>query len=982
MKEGNRPLSQSFFLWLFGYQISQTTIIITATKSLIILASSGKIGLFEALKKKVEKSHIFNSLTLITKNKDNEREGYDKVIETISKNNITRIGYLKEERNIGDGEYLQGWYNILEKGNYQLSEFDQALALLFAIKSIEEGENIRKSSRAVSSLLSGQLKARIESIIDDGSSVNHHILAKETEDAIEKASSIEGFPEDIEPDNLELSFPPLIQSGGIYNIAQGVPCDENNLNFDTIIVLLGVQYKNYNSVIGRTYMVDPSADEEKNYKVLQQLRFIALKSMKPEATCGFVYDSVKKYLEENNPELLEYLPDVIGYGIGLQPQEDEILSFKSGNQAIIKAGMTFVLQLSLLNIKETDPKYTNIRQRKTYSLLLADTCLTDQKALKILTKGEYKDVAYTLSEESDEEDSTEGIDSSNIIERRTRNSVLMNIGDEKRRQKLEEIISKKKDDYIEKDSFGTSDDNKSLFALDHQFAQGKIVSYASTDKVPKSILKKNRIAVDPERATILLPINGVHIPFHIASIKSISASDELNHVYLRINFNTQGINFGKKYEPAVKYPEAAFIKEISYRSKDGRNINHIVSVIKEVRKRMKQIEKEKQQRSTLVQQDKLKIIKGAYIPRIRDIYIRPNINGKKTSGILEAHVNGLRFTSEKGAKVYINYSNVKHAFYQKAEHDTIVLIHFHLFDGIMIGKQQQKDIQFFTEVMEEFDHLSGRGQRHQSDLDAIKEEKKQIILKEKLNKEFRDFAKRVEEKSLENDTPIEFEIPYRDLEFVGAPNRSAVKLCPTTNCLVNLSEYPFFVLSLDDIEIAVFERIRFGLKQFDLVLVPKDYSKGLKIISSIPMKKFDLLKDWLLQIEIPYFEIPHSLMWDDMFQHIKSLPSWNPWDEYGWKSLLNTEEEEGENDGEDGNLDDYQPESDEDEFDEDNEDDEDMGDVVDEDEEDEDEDDFEDSEDEGGKTWEELEAEIEEEERKRKRSDDEDDDIPRKKRRY
>ncbi len=43
--------------------------------------------------------------------------------------------------------------------------------------------------------------------------------------------------------------------------------------------------------------------------------------------------------------------------------------------------------------------------------------------------------------------------------------------------------------------------------------------------------------------------------------------------------------------------------------------------------------------------------------------LRPNISGKKTSGTLEAHTNGLRYISDKNEKIDITYSNIKHAFF-------------------------------------------------------------------------------------------------------------------------------------------------------------------------------------------------------------------------------------------------------------------------------------------------------------------------------
>jgi nucleosome binding factor SPN SPT16 subunit len=52
------------------------------------------------------------------------------------------------------------------------------------------------------------------------------------------------------------------------------------------------------------------------------------------------------------------------------------------------------------------------------------------------------------------------------------------------------------------------------------------------------------------------------------------------------------------------------------------------------------------------------------------------------------------------------------------------------------------------------------------------------------------------------------DIPFRNLGFNGVPYRSSVLLQPTTDCLVSLSETPFLVATLADIEIIHLERVQ------------------------------------------------------------------------------------------------------------------------------------------------------------------------------
>jgi len=89
------------------------------------------------------------------------------------------------------------------------------------------------------------------------------------------------------------------------------------------------------------------------------------------------------------------------------------------------------------------------------------------------------------------------------------------------------------------------------------------------------------------------------------------------------------------------------------------------------------------------------------------------------------------------------------------------------------------------------------------------------------------------------------DVPFRELSFEGVPHRTNVRLQPTTDCLVYLSDPPFLVVTLNEIEIASLERVQFGLKQFDMVLVLKDFTKSPLHINSIPTSLLDDVKQWL-----------------------------------------------------------------------------------------------------------------------------------------
>ena len=215
------------------------------------------------------------------------------------------------------------------------------------------------------------------------------------------------------------------------------------------------------------------------------------------------------------------------------------------------------------------------------------------------------------------------------------------------------------------------------------------VSYKSPGQLPREPeVKQLKIYVDKKYETIILPIFGLPVPFHIATVKNISTSVEGDYTYLRINFYHPGASVGKDGFGYATPPEATFLKELTYRSSNSKepgeihppsaNLNAAFKYIKDIQKKYKTRETEEKEKADLVQQDKLVLSQGKGNPKLKDLYIRPNIVQKRLSGTLEAHVNGFLYTSIRGDKIDILYNNIKHAFYQPCDGEMIILLHFHL----------------------------------------------------------------------------------------------------------------------------------------------------------------------------------------------------------------------------------------------------------------------------------------------------------------
>ena len=221
------------------------------------------------------------------------------------------------------------------------------------------------------------------------------------------------------------------------------------------------------------------------------------------------------------------------------------------------------------------------------------------------------------------------------------------------------------------------------------------------------------------------------------------------------------------------------------------------------------------------------------------------------------------------------YRNIRHALFQPAENDLMTLIHFNLVNPIMVGKKKTADVQLYTEVMDVNETLDAR--RNHYDPDELEDEQRDRERRNKINRTFQTFVRRVQQEVWERDfadLALEFEIPFRELGFNGIPSkvRSMVTIYPTVNCLIELTEAPFTVVTMADVQLVSLERVGFNLRQFDMVLVFKDLQREVLTINAIESKSLDTIKEWLTSMDIKYYENKLNLQWRNIIKSILEDP--------------------------------------------------------------------------------------------------------------
>ncbi|KAI8148314.1 FACT complex subunit-domain-containing protein [Fennellomyces sp. T-0311] len=878
--------------WLLGVPMYQTLILLTPDKTTFV-CSGKKADMLEGLKKGDKQVTI--DVLRRTKDAEENMALYKPLIEELSGK---RVGVVEKDK--FTGKNIDEWKKALESAGKSFESVDitAALSACLAVKDEDEVKTMRIASRLSVNVMKNYFIDEMSTIVDEERTVTHEKLSEQTEAILDDPKLVKKLrlpPEADNKEDVDWCYSPIVQSGGEYDLKSSAMSNSSNLHSGVIMCSLGIRYKYYCSNIGRTFLIDPNKTQEKNYEFLLELQKKIMSTIKDGVKIRDVYQQAQEYIKAKRPDLEKNFTRSIGFGMGIEFREASYV-LHAKNVRELRNGMVLNLSVGFADLENPKPAD---KRSKMYSLLLIDTIRVTNDAPVVLTDGCSKnlnEVSYFFKAEGSESDAQEKRPikpakkdtpaKSAILRSKFRSEDQDEESREQRRKEHQkQLFAKKLAEGLAKfsDVSGNGqDENKPVFK--------KFESYRAESKLPQ--VKEQKIIVDKRNETIILPFYGMAVPFHITTLKNASKSDEGDFVMLRLNFITPGQAGGKKEDMPFHDANATFVRALTFRSADTHRMAQIFREITDLKKDAAKKEAQRKEMADVVEQDNLIIVKGRRPYRLPDVYVRPQLDGKRLPGELEIHTNGIRYQSIKSDQSFnVLFSNVKHLFFQPCDNELLVLIHIHFKNPVVIGKKKTKDIQFYREASDiQFDETGNKRRRHMyGDEDELESEQEERRRRANLNREFKTFAEKIAEAS---DGRVEVDTPFRELGFTGVPFRSNVLLQPTTDCLVHLSDPPFLIVTISEIEIAHLERVQFGLKNFDMVFVFKDLHRAPIQINTIPMSQLDNVKDWLDSVEVAFTEGPVNLNWSMILKTVLNDPA----DFYrngGWNFLGSGSDEEG-----------------------------------------------------------------------------------------
>ncbi|KAI4145361.1 MAG: hypothetical protein L6R39_003823 [Caloplaca ligustica] len=877
-ESANYQKSNAMHYWLLGYEFPATLMVFTPD-ALTIVTTTKKAKHLEPLKGGKTPVEVLSR----AKDPAVNAKQFEKCLDLI-KSSGKKVGVLAKDT--PSGPFAEEWKKAFGDIFKDIEEVDIAPALSLAALSVKdetELRNMRDSARASTGIMTEFFVEEMSEVLDEEKKVTHKQLSDKIDRKLDDPKFFQNLKSklaaDFDTQQLDWIYGPVVQSGGSYDLKLSAQPDENNLHAGTIIAGLGLRYKSYSSMVARTYLVDPNDAQESSYKLLLSVHEAIIKEAREGVAVKDLYNKAISVIKSSKkPDLEKHFLKTVGGGIGLETR-DAVLAINAKNTRVLKDGMTLYISTGFTDIEN---RQAQDKKSKTYSLLVTDTIrIRRDQDPAVFTNGAASDTGSVCFFFKDEEEEAKpkkeskkdpkvgAVAASNITKTKLRGERPGQVdeGAEARRREHQKVLAQKK----QQEGLATYSEAVGDGEGVAQKKFKKFESYKRDNQFPPKV-KDLAIVVDEKASTIVLPIMGRPVPFHVQTVKNASKSDEGEYAFLRINFLSPGQGVGRKDDQPFEDPTAHFVRSLTFRSRDHERMELIAEQITNLRKNAVRREQEKKELEDVVEQDKLVEVRSRKPTRLENIFVRPALDGKRISGELEIHQNGLRYVDHRNNKIDVLFSNVKHLFFQPCTHELIVIIHVHLKNPIMIGKKKAKDVQFYREATDmQFDETGNRKRKHRyGDEEEFEQEQEERRRRAQLDKHFKAFAEAIQTAAKDEGWGVD--IPFRELGFNGVPNRSNVFMQPTADCLVQLTEPPFTVITLEDIEVAHLERVQFGLKNFDMVFVFKDYHRPPVHINTIPVESLEPVKEWLDSINIAYSEGPLNLNWSTIMKTIIADP--------------------------------------------------------------------------------------------------------------
>lgn len=160
---------------------------------------------------------------------------------------------------------------------------------------------------------------------------------------------------------------------------------------------MGVRYKYYCSNIGRTFLIDPTKTQERNYEFLLELQHRVMETIRDGVKIKDIYLTALSHIKNKRPDLEAHFTKNAGFAMGIEFRESNYV-LNGKNLRELKNGM--VLNVSI-GFDGLENKEATDELSKKYSLLIIDTIRVTNEMPILLTECSKRlnEISYFIKED-------------------------------------------------------------------------------------------------------------------------------------------------------------------------------------------------------------------------------------------------------------------------------------------------------------------------------------------------------------------------------------------------------------------------------------------------------------------------------------------------------------------------------------------------------------------------------------------------------
>ncbi|KAJ2770512.1 FACT complex subunit spt16, partial [Coemansia nantahalensis] len=365
-----KRLVDAWKLWLFGYEFSDTILLFTKDK-LLITTQRKKAKILQPLQDEADGLPL--EITVIAKEPSAENApAHAKMIAAL-KAAGPALGHFASET--AASSIVDEWSSALApvRGGLRLCDIGPLVSDALAVKEKSEIKHEKAAAAVGAVLMQDYFVDEMARIFDEEETVSNRALAERVERALTLKNvekRLAGKVADL--DMIEWSSLPGVQSGGQYDLSLQAPSTAETLHAGTVVCTLNTRYFMYNASVSRTFMIDPTPEQEKNYLFLLELHKQALGWLRPGVAMSAVYGQAAAYVQEHRPDLAGNLAADCGFVTGFEVRDGSNVLAPGCGRALA-AGMVVVLRVGLENMANGGAAAAKDARAKTYAYQLADT---------------------------------------------------------------------------------------------------------------------------------------------------------------------------------------------------------------------------------------------------------------------------------------------------------------------------------------------------------------------------------------------------------------------------------------------------------------------------------------------------------------------------------------------------------------------------------------------------------------------------------